>query len=389
VLTEISDGGSKGLRLACHPSGHKSWIVRFRFGGKSRKLTLGDAVALDKGAPNPKEVLTLFVARTRAAEAQQKIDQGIDPGVEKLAQQRPINVETFRSIAEGCFTREAKRLRTAQRLLNDLRRLVFPTLGDQAITSIKRSDIVRLLDGIEAESGPVAADSMLSAISKAMHDHSRRSDDYVPPLVRGMRRTKTKERARDRVLTDPELIAVWNAAGDAGLFGSLVRFLLLTGCRRNEASHMPWSELSNGNGKLWVLPKERNKTKQELIRPLSQAAQALLDQIPRDSDLVFSACGHHLFNNINKHKRNFDKASGVTGWVIHDIRRTARSLMSRGGVNADIAERALGHIIPGVRGTYDRHQYQAEMLHAYEALAALIQNITSPEPDAKVVALRG
>ena len=63
--------------------------------------------------------------------------------------------------------------------------------------------------------------------------------------------------------------------------------------------------------------------------------------------------------------------------------------MSRAGVNADIAERALGHIIPGVRGTYDRHQYQAEMLHAYEALAALIQNITSPEPDAKVVALRG
>ena len=79
---------------------------------------------------------------------------------------------------------------------------------------------------------------------------------------------------------------------------------------------------------------------------------------------------------------------GVSGWTIHDLRRTARSLLSRAGVNADVAERCLGHVVGGVRGVYDRHQYQAEMLHAYEALAALIERIVDP-PSGVVVPLRG
>src|SRR5271166_586174 len=102
ILTEISDAGSKGLRLVVHPTQHKSWILRYRHAGKSRKLTLGAAVALDKGAANPMRVLTLAVARVQAAEAQEKIAQGIDPAAEKQAQQKPSNVETFAAVAEAC-----------------------------------------------------------------------------------------------------------------------------------------------------------------------------------------------------------------------------------------------------------------------------------------------
>jgi integrase len=80
-------------------------------------------------------------------------------------------------------------------------------------------------------------------------------------------------------------------------------------------------------------------------------------------------------------------ASGVTGWTLHDLRRTARSLMSRAGVPSDHAERCLGHVIGGVRGVYDRHQYREEMLLAYEKLAALIAGIVDPQPN--VVAIRG
>jgi integrase len=73
-----------------------------------------------------------------------------------------------------------------------------------------------------------------------------------------------------------------------------------------------------------------------------------------------------------------DKASGVTGWRLHDARRTARSLMSRAGVNSDHAERCLGHVIGGVRGIYDRHEYQAEKAHALEMLAHQVALIVDP-----------
>ena len=62
-------------------------------------------------------------------------------------------------------------------------------------------------------------------------------------------------------------------------------------------------------------------------------------------------------------------------WRIHDLRRTARSLMSRAGVQPDIGERVLGHVIPGVRGVYDRHTYLEEKREALKLLSALVFNI--------------
>jgi integrase len=90
---------------------------------------------------------------------------------------------------------------------------------------------------------------------------------------------------------------------------------------------------------------------------------------------------------LDRHKRVIDEASGVTGWTIHDLRRTARSLMSRAGVNADIAERCLGHVIGGVRGIYDRHEYFEEKQRAFEALAGQIDRIVNPQDN--VVPMRG
>jgi integrase len=77
-----------------------------------------------------------------------------------------------------------------------------------------------------------------------------------------------------------------------------------------------------------------------------------------------------------------DIACGATsctqGWRLHDLRRTARSLMSRAGVNPDVAERCLGHAIGGVRGVYDRHKFVEEMRDAFEALATQIERIVHP-----------
>jgi integrase len=111
------------------------------------------------------------------------------------------------------------------------------------------------------------------------------------------------------------------------------------------------------------------------VVPLSKAAQAILDALPviGNGNLVFTHNGRRHIGGFSKFKAKIDKLSGVTGWTIHDLRRTARSLMSRAGVNADIAERAIGHVINGVRGVYDRHEYLEEKRAAFEALAKEIE----------------
>jgi integrase len=179
------------------------------------------------------------------------------------------------------------------------------------------------------------------------------------------RAAPSSERARERTLSDAELRAVWRASLTAGEYGAFLRFLLLTGARRSEAADLTSSEVAGG---VWTLPAARNKTKVELVRPLSPEAVAVL---PPSGTWAFRG-------NWTERKARFDAACGVADWTLHDLRRTARTLLSRAGVSADVAERCLGHVIAGVRGVYDRHRYLDEMARAYAALAAQIDRIVNP-----------
>jgi integrase len=87
-----------------------------------------------------------------------------------------------------------------------------------------------------------------------------------------------------------------------------------------------------------------------------------------------------------RRKAELDKGSGVTDWTLHDLRRTARSLMSRAKVISEHAERCLGHRIPGIEGIYNRYPYRDEMLIAYEKLATLISQIVDPQPNVVAMA---
>jgi integrase len=371
---EVPDAGARGLYVVVQPSGLKSFAVRYRYAGMPRKLTLQAGI-------------TLAAARKAAADALFELEQGRDPSaVKRQAKQaqRSAAEDTFRAVAEEYFKREGGRLRTAVARQNDLERHVYPTLGDRPIADIRRSDIIRLLDKVEegkplgVEGGSRMADLVLAYIRRIMNWHATRSDDFRSPIVRGMARVKAKERARERTLTDDELRAVWKTAETTpGPFGSYVQFLLLTAARRSEASDMVRGEL---NGSDWTLPADRNKTKVDLVRPLSAAAQDVLSKVPKlaGCEFVFSTDGKNPISGFTRFKENFDKACGVTGWTLHDLRRTARSLMSRAGVNSDHAERCLGHVIAGVRGTYDRHEYHAEKQRAFEALAGQIDRIVNP-----------
>ena len=383
VRREIPDPGARGLYAIVETSGHKSFAVRFRFGGKPKKLSLGN--------------VSLSIARKLAAHALHEVTEGRDPTAAKRqarVEQRTVAATTFRSVAERYMTLKAgmrrngdqvtfgEKMRTAARRLRDLERAILPTLGHRPVVEIKRSEIVALLDKIELESGPVASDRALALIRSLLNWYATRADNFVPPIVRGMARTSTKERARSRVLTDNEIRAIWNSK-QPGAFPALVRFLLLTGARRAEAANMRWQEIEGDN---WTLPARRNKTNLDLIRPLSLAALAVIEGQRRDCPFVFSK-GQKAISTFSRDKLAFDAAVGVLNWRVHDLRRTARSLLSRAGIAADIGERCLGHVIAGVRGTYDRHEYYDEKKHGYDALAALIERIANP-PKGNVTALR-
>lgn len=212
-----------------------------------------------------------------------------------------------------------------------------------------------------------------------------------------MARTKPQEHARERILDDEELRAVWRTAETTeGPFGAFVRFLLLTATRRNEAAYIQRGELSNGE---WIVPAERMKGKREHVVPLSPAAKAILDQIPPLGPFVFTTNGRGPIKGFGKFKAKLDAAVlaalrkvatdrgedpnkiRLERWVLHDLRRTARSLMSRAKVSPDIAERCLAHTIGGVRGTYDRYAYLDEKRDAFEKLGKLIGTILTPPAD--------
>jgi integrase len=373
-----------GFGLMVTANGHRSYVVQYRAKGRSKRMHL-------------KAGLTLSAARKEAKAILGAVAKGGDPLGERRKEER-AGSNTLNAIAEEYLAQDAGRLRSIGDRRAALKRLVLPKLGARQIGDISRSDIVRLLDRIAKERGAPMADHALAYIRRVMNWHASRSDDFCSPIVRGMARTRPAQRRRQRVLNDAELMAVWRASeASPNAFGYLVQFLLLTATRRNEAASMRRGEVS---GEEWTIPQERYKTGLELVIPLSSAAQAVLTAVPKigKSGLVFTTDGKRPLGGFSKFKRGFDEKvltilregeheATLPRWTLHDLRRTARSLMSRASVPSDHAERCLGHVLPGIRGTYDRHEYLAEKRHAFAVLAALVERIVNP-PTANVVALR-
>jgi len=376
---EIADPGQRGLLAVVFPSGKKSFIVRYRFGGRKRKLTLGQ--------------VSLAAARKAASATLFEVHEGRDPAeARRVAKVKAANsvATSLDSICEKFFDREGSKLRTSQMRQQTLKRLVYPTLGKVPVGELRRSDIVKLLDKIQDECGDRTADLALSYLRRVLAWHASREDNFNSPIVRGMGRYDNAARARSRILTDDEVRALWRATEADGEtphpFQAFARFLLLTGSRRGEARLLPWSEIV---GDKWHLPARRNKAKVPLTRPLSAAVVALLDSVPRieGSTLVFTTNGRGPLS-ATAPKIDMDKRSGIKNWTWHDIRRSVRTLMSRARVDADVAERCLGHAFNNrIRTIYDRYDYLPEMARAYEALSGEIARIVDDEPDSRVVTL--
>jgi integrase len=286
---------------------------------------------------------------------------------------------SFRDIAEkfiNLHVRE-KKLRSEDEIARCLEKYIYPRWQHRAFEEIRRSDVTQLMDEVVNDHGASQADHCLSHVSKIANWYATRNNDYVSPVVRGMKRNGGKGK-RERTLNDDEIRQVWRAASDNTTFGALVRVLLLTAQRREKVATMQWRDIV---GDEWRMAKEEREKANAGDLKLPKLALDIIQAQPRiaGNPYVFAAGkGKGPFNSFSQRKEELDsKLEGVEPWTVHDLRRTARSLMSRARVDDNIAERTLGHAIPGVKGVYDRHAYFDEKGEALAKLAELVQQIIS------------
>jgi integrase len=362
-----------GFGLRVSNSGIKSWVVFYRVRGRLRRHTLERYPRMPLGD-----------ARDVARDAIKRAAKGEDPAAEKRRQQTgdgTVKTAGATFVERYCKSHQPRSWKWTERILNAD---VYPKLGARLLADVTKADVLNVLDKISDRGSPMASRNAFKVIRKffrwAANDRGLLTTN---PLV-GLK-SPAADTKRDRVLGDDEIRALW-AAWSEGPYGAACRVMLLTGQRVQEVAQLRRGEIdADGN---WTIDPDRYKTKVPHLVPLTAAVRAIIDGQPRigDSDLVFTLSGDPL-NGWSKTKARMDSKAAVEGWQLRDLRRTARTLMTRHGVDFFIAERAIGHVIGGVGGVYDRYGYLAEKRQALETLAAAVKRIVNPPGD-NVVSLK-
>jgi integrase len=383
---EIADRLLPGLYLIVQPSGAKSWAVRYRHAGATRKHTLGSYPAL-----------TLEAARDLARAALRAVAEDRDPAQEKRERVAP---GTVAALAKDFIAKHVKRhnkARTAEETERQLNLHVLPRWKRLKVDTITRRDVIDLLEDIVEAGTPSAANHTLAAIRK-MFNWALERDLLAASPCAGVK-APAKQNERDRVLSDDELCAIWFAADRLnGAFGALVKLLMLTGTRRNEAAGMRWSETdidvtaACGQPSTWIIPGARTKNSKTHVLPLSRFTIALLDSLPRNGDLALTTNGKAPVGGFSKMKRELDAllSPDMLRWTLHDLRRTCATRMAERGVQPHIIEAALNHISGhkgGVAGIYNRATYEPEKRAAFETWARHVEGLVTGK-SAKVLPLR-
>ena len=368
----LSDPELRGHFVRVTPLGAKSYVAVARDpGGKQVWATIGGA-----------DVLSIDEARERAREAILRIKAGLAP-----FEQPPPKPDSFKAVADNYLDRHVRKkgLRSEGEITRCLEKFVFPAWRDREFAGIQRSDVAKLLDDVEDNSGPAQADTVLAIVRGIMNWHMSRTDNYVTPIARGMRRTNPAERKRARILDDDEIRTVWKVAKGNGTFGAILRLALLTAQRREKLVTLRWDDVTVDG--VWNIRTEEREKGTGGALALPDMALDIIRAQNRvgENPYVFAGRGDSHFKGHSPCKRSFDAkvTAALDGeplprWTLHDLRRTARSLMAHAGVRPDVAERVMGHAIHGVEGVYDRHSYRDEKADALKRLAGLIALILDP-----------
>jgi integrase len=253
-----------------------------------------------------------------------------------------------------------------------------PLLG-MPVDTVTRRDVAARVVVITRERGLVTAARARAALSTlftwAMQSGIAESNPTIGTA-------KPKEGpSRERVLTDAELVRIWRSCRDDD-FGRIVRLLICMPCRRSEIGAIAYSEFDNPeNPSTWTLPAARSKNGRAHTLPLPTMALDIIKAVPKMAtrDFLFGARGHG-YTRWADGKAALDKRAGVTGWVLHDVRRTVATRMADLGVQPHIIEQILNHQSghkSGVAGIYNRSSYDREVRAAlalwHDHVRALIE----------------
>ncbi len=344
---EVYDQALSGFGVRVSKSGHKTWFCAPRVNGRVKRVKIGTYPAL-----------SLSEARQKAQETLRDVQLGIvqEPACPTLGDVVPQFVELY-----------AKPRNRGWRTQESLLMHHWKPLFEKPIDQIKRADAVRVLDNIVASTSAGSANNAMAVFKKLMNWCVDRGMIDANPIA-GLK-TPRKPVARDRVLSDRELEAVWKAADkDAYPFGPLVQVLILTAQRRAEVGEMRWSEIEFDTA-TWTIPAERAKNGIAHDVPLSSAVLDILSSLPRfaGSDFVFTTTGATPVSGFGRLKDRLDREVGFNDWWFHDLRRTAASGMARIGIAPHVIEKVLNHktgVISGVAAVYNRYSYADEKREA-------------------------
>jgi integrase len=366
-----------GFGVRVRAGGSRNFVCQYKFGGKHRRLNLGAVGAID-----------LSKARATAKDLLAAVRLGRDPAGERAEAQQAA-AETFGAILPRFLVRQRSEVRPRSYLANEHNLLIgAKSLHPRPLKSIDRRTIAELLSALTDSGGPHAANRVRSTLSSYFSWLIREGLLETNPVTN----TNLNEtRARERVLTDVELRAIWVAAGD-DRYGSIIKILMLTSARRDEIGSLLWSEACL-DAALIRLPAERTKNGRPQDIPLTAPALAILRAQPRNHpEFVFGGVGHGGFTAWSKSKTKLDVRLSVPipDWRLHDFRRTVSTVMhDQLGIYPHIVESVLAHVghKAGVAGVYNKAKYAHDKRNALTRWAEYLMGIVE-ERENKIIPLQ-
>ena len=374
---ELSDTIVPGLRVRMSASGIQSFIVRKRIAGKPSNITLG------RYGPR----FGLAEARKKARAVLSDIEAGGDPSSPHAALKRAQpGAETIRGLLPAYLAAKAER-RSVREMKRVMENYVLPELGDRLADAVTRADVTRLIDKIAANA-PVMARNVHAQLS-AFYSWAMPRLDRLPSNPCRDAGRPSAPKARDRVLSDRELVCLWQLA-DAEPFpwNIALKLLILTGQRRSEVFEANRAEI-DFNMRVWTIPEARAKNGKKHEVPLTTSSLELLEKIPEheNSGKLFPAQGRpdngaSGFSKIQARLRKSmtDELGSVAEWRLHDVRRTVATGLQRLGVRLEVTEAVLNHLSgtrAGIVGVYQRYSFADEKRVALETWSAEIGRLVS------------
>jgi len=360
------DAACSGLSLKLTKTGAKSFSFTYRFGQKSGRVTLGRY-------PD----IALKDARSKVDELRAMVAQGVDPRLEKLKQKDKVEM-TVALMVDRFIERYAKpKNKSWRQAANNLRLYLVPALGSRPISEVQRKDIHNILDAISRDGKKVAANRALAHIRKFFGWLVER--DYLDHSPADHIKMRYREKARDKVLSDTEIAAIWKASDAmSGPYSAWVKLSLLCGQRETETASLRRSQIED---KCWNLAASDTKNQSLHLVPFSSQVQAQVEELMASLEgeylLSTGRVGDKPINGFSKAKAQIDRLSGVTDWRWHDLRAAVATNLAKLGYDRFLIKRVLNHKDTGVTAIYDRYTYINEKREALQKWADRLDDIVS------------